>query len=119
MQPYDWRAYLQRRVYDVAPEAPLEGITQGGYKLVYTAEPTKWWKSGEKNRKNTDLTYSGGFVVGNDGKMSSVLWDSPAFNAGMTIGDADPRRERPQLRRRRAQGGDQGRRRPAARRSSC
>ena len=44
VQPYDWRGYLQRRVYDVAPAAPLEGINQGGYKLVYTAEPTKWWK---------------------------------------------------------------------------
>jgi predicted metalloprotease with PDZ domain len=25
-------------------------------------------------------------VVGNDGKVSSVLWDSAAFNAGLTIG---------------------------------
>ena len=87
VQPYDWRAYLQRRVYDVAPEAPLEGITKGGYRLVYTSEPTKWWKSNEKDRKVTDLTYSGGLVVGSDGKVSSVLWDSPAFNSGMTIGD--------------------------------
>ena len=87
VQPYDWRAYLQRRVYDVAPDAPLEGITQGGYRLVYTSEPTKWWKSNEKDRKVTDLTYSGGLVVGSDGKVSSVLWDSPAFNSGMTIGD--------------------------------
>jgi predicted metalloprotease with PDZ domain len=73
-------------VYGVAPQAPLEGITQGGYKLVYTAEPTKWWKSGEKSRKADDLTYSGGFVVGNDGKIQSVLWDSAAFNAGLTVG---------------------------------
>jgi len=86
VQPYDWRSYLQRRVYDVAPPAPLEGINQGGYKLVYTAEPTKWIKSAEKSGKNSDLTYSGGFVVGNDGKVSSVLWDSAAFNAGITVG---------------------------------
>src|SRR3954452_6204418 len=51
VQPYDWRSYLQAKVYDVAPQAPLEGITEGGYKLVYTAEPTKWWKSGEKDGK--------------------------------------------------------------------
>jgi predicted metalloprotease with PDZ domain len=86
VQPYDWRGYLQRKVYDIAASPPLEGITQGGYRLVYTAEPTKWWKSGEKDRKQTDLTYSGGFVVGSDGKVSGVLWDSPAFNAGMTVG---------------------------------
>jgi predicted metalloprotease with PDZ domain len=86
VQPYDWRGYLQRRVYDIAPQAPLEGITQGGYRLAYTPEPTKWIKSAEMKGKNSDLTYSGGFVVGNDGKISSVLWDSPAFNAGLTIG---------------------------------
>jgi predicted metalloprotease with PDZ domain len=87
VQPYDWRAYLEKKVYSVAPEAPLDGIEQGGYKLIYTAEPTKWWKSIEKLRKGADLTYSGGLGVGNDGKVSSVLWDSAAFNAGITPGD--------------------------------
>jgi predicted metalloprotease with PDZ domain len=86
VQPYDWRAYLQRRVYDIAAQPPLEGITQGGYRLVFSDEPTKWIKSAEKSGKNSDLTYSGGFVVGSDGKITSVLWDSAAFNAGLTVG---------------------------------
>jgi predicted metalloprotease with PDZ domain len=86
VQPYDWRGYLERRVYGVAPQAPLEGISQGGYQLVFTPEPTGWTKSAEKKAKNNDLTYSGGFVVGNDGKVTSVLWDSAAFNAGLTVG---------------------------------
>jgi predicted metalloprotease with PDZ domain len=86
VQPYDWRGYLQRKVYDVAAQPPLEGITQGGYRLVYTAEPTRWIKNGEARAENSDLTYSGGFAVGNDGKVSSVLWDSAAFNAGVTVG---------------------------------
>jgi predicted metalloprotease with PDZ domain len=86
VQPYDWRGYLQRRVYDIAPQAPLEGITEGGYRLIYTDEPTKWIKSLEKGRKFMELTYSGGFTVDNEGKIGSVLWDSPAFNAGLTIG---------------------------------
>jgi predicted metalloprotease with PDZ domain len=86
VQPYDWRGYLQRKVYDIAAQPPLEGITQGGYRLIFTDEPTKWIKSAEKQNKSNDLTYSGGFTVGNDGKIGSVLWDSPAFNAGLTIG---------------------------------
>jgi predicted metalloprotease with PDZ domain len=86
VQPYDWRGYLQKRVYDVAAQPPLEGITQGGYNLVFTDQPTKWIKSAEKAGKNNDLTYSGGFVVGMDGKITSVLWDGPAFNAGISIG---------------------------------
>ncbi len=86
VQPYDWRGYLQRKIYSIAPQAPLDGITQGGYKLVYTPEPTNWIKSLEKSRKYIDLTYSGGFAVAKDGKITSVLWDSPAFNAGLTVG---------------------------------
>jgi len=86
VQPYDWRNYLQRRVYDVAATPPLEGINEAGYKLIFTPEATKWIKSAEKSGKNNDLTYSGGFVVGNDGKISTVLWDSAAFNAGLTVG---------------------------------
>jgi len=86
VQPYDWRGYLQKRVYDIAPIAPLEGITQGGYRLAFTDQPTKWIKVAEKTGKNSDLTFSGGFVVGNDGKITSVLWDSPAFNAGIAVG---------------------------------
>ena len=86
VQPYDWRGYLQRKVYDLAAQPPLEGITQGGYRINFTDEPTKWIKSAEKEGKNNNLTYSGGFVVGNDGKITSVLWDSAAFNAGLSIG---------------------------------
>src|SRR5206468_10170243 len=86
-QPYDWRGYLQRKVYDIAASPPLEGITGGGYRLAFTSEPTKWWTSLEKQRKQTDLTYSGGLVTGPDGKVVSVLWDSPAFNAGIALGN--------------------------------
>ena len=86
VQPYDWRSYLRAKVYSVAPQAPLEGIEKGGYRLVFTDEPTKWIKSAEKSGKNSDLTYSGGFVVGSDAKVTRVLWDSAAFNAGISVG---------------------------------
>jgi len=86
VQPYDWQSYLRAKVYSVAPVAPLEGIEKGGYHLVFTDEPTKWIKSAEKSGKNSDLTYSGGFVVGIDAKVTRVLWDSAAFNAGISVG---------------------------------
>ena len=86
VQPYDWRTYLERRVYDIAPQAPLEGITKGGYQLVYSDEPTKWIKMAEAQRKYTDLTYSAGLALSPDGKAVSVLWGGPAYNAGITVG---------------------------------
>jgi predicted metalloprotease with PDZ domain len=86
VQPYDWAGYLKKHVYDIYAAPPLDGITKGGYNLVFTEEPTDWTKLAEKTGKYTDLTYSGGLAVGSDGKVSSVLWDGAAFNAGITVG---------------------------------
>ncbi|HEX8063886.1 MAG TPA: peptidase M61, partial [Allosphingosinicella sp.] len=87
VQPYDWSTYLDRRLNAYTERAPLEGINEGGYRLVYTDAPTDWFKSGEKKSKAVDLTYSGGFSVSTkDGAVTAVLWDSPAFDAGLTVG---------------------------------
>jgi predicted metalloprotease with PDZ domain len=87
IQPYDWAGYLDRRLNAYTERAPLEGITQGGYRLVYTDTPTDWFKAGEKKSKAVDLSYSGGFSVSTrDGSVTSVIWDSPAFDAGLTVG---------------------------------
>ena len=32
------------------------------------------------------LRYSGGFVLGKEGEITEVAWDSPAFNAGLSVG---------------------------------
>ena len=86
VQPYDWAAYLHARI-DVATEhAPLDWLARGGYRLIYTDTPTDWFKAAEKKRKSTDFTYSGGFVLGKEGAITGVAWDSPAFNAGLTVG---------------------------------
>ena len=47
--------------------------------------------------KNTDLTYSGGFVVGSDGKITSVLWDSAGVQRRPDRRRPDHRGERPRL----------------------
>jgi predicted metalloprotease with PDZ domain len=86
VQPYDWASYLDARVYSIAPQPPLEGITQSGYRLVYRDQPTNWIKSLQTGGKYSDHSYSIGASVANDGKIRSVLWDSPAFRQSLTIG---------------------------------
>jgi predicted metalloprotease with PDZ domain len=86
IQPHDWAAFLRARLDSINPHAPLDGITRGGYKLVYTDTPTAWFQSYEKYLKITSFQYSGGFVLGKDGEVTAVDWDSPAFNAGLTVG---------------------------------
>jgi predicted metalloprotease with PDZ domain len=84
--PYDWAGFLNARLNAIAP-APLEGLKRGGYKLVYTEKASDFFESGEKNDKISDLSFSLGLVLdGKDATVTSVIWDGPAFNAGVTAG---------------------------------
>ena len=86
IQPWDWKAYLVKRLTEHAEGAPIEGFERNGYRLVYTDRATPAFRDGEKVRKVTDLTYSGGFIVGEGGALSGVTWDGAAFKAGLTVG---------------------------------
>jgi predicted metalloprotease with PDZ domain len=86
VQTNDWNAFLRTRLENVSDHAPLDGFTRGGYRLAYTDTPSAWFKSNEKTRKLTDLTYSGGLVLDKEGGVLEVAWDGPAFNAGLTVG---------------------------------
>ena len=84
--PYDWAGFLTKRLTETGQPAPIDGFAMNGYKLVYTAEPTGFFKQVEKAR-GTDVTSSVGMLVNKEGNLSSVIWDSPAFKAGLTVGD--------------------------------
>jgi predicted metalloprotease with PDZ domain len=86
VQTYDWAAFLRTRLDDHGPGAPLDGLARGGYKLVYSDTPTDYFKGSETRRKITDLTYSLGFVIGAEARLTEVLWDGPAFKQGLTVG---------------------------------
>jgi predicted metalloprotease with PDZ domain len=86
VQSNDWAGFLHARLDQVSDHAPLDGFTRGGYRLVYTNTPTEWYKTNEKLRKMTDLTFSVGFILGKEGEITEVAWESPAFNAGLTVG---------------------------------
>jgi predicted metalloprotease with PDZ domain len=83
--PYDWAAFLDARVNKINERAPLAGFTGNGYRLTYTDTPNAVLKAGEKSGKTTNLAYSLGMSVGNDGAVKSVMWDSPAFDAGFDV----------------------------------
>lgn len=84
---YDWAGFLTQRLTENARGAPLKGLTDAGYRLVYTEEPTSFITDGERRAKNIDLSYSLGLVVKNSGEVSQVMWDSPAFAAGLRVSD--------------------------------
>jgi predicted metalloprotease with PDZ domain len=90
VEPYDWRSFLRARLdghgLDGKGGAPLDGLTRGGWKLVYTDKPSDFTKGSEESRKIKDHSYSLGIVIGKDGELTDVVWDSPAFNAGVAKG---------------------------------
>ena len=77
VEPYDWATFLRQR---------LDGLARGGYRLVYTDQRSEYQKQRDTIAKSQDFAYSLGFVAAKDETLSSVLWDSPAFKAGLTVG---------------------------------
>ncbi len=86
VQPYDWATFLKTRLQSHGPGAPLDGLTRGGYRLIYTDTPSQFSRVSDERRHTVDLTYSIGATIARDGVLADVLWDGPAFKAGLTEG---------------------------------
>jgi len=88
VQPYDWAGFFRARVYQVSPQVPMNGITQGGYRLVYNDKEPEWMKHIDPSRGVSFATSLGISLKDNSGDkiggIASVSWDSPAFKAGVT-----------------------------------
>jgi len=90
VQPYDWAGFLKHILDTTQYHAPLEGITRGGYRLVYTDQPSKYEKASDKVRKQLNAMFSIGLQLDmedkNKGAVQDVLWNGPAYKAGLAPG---------------------------------
>lgn len=86
VQPYDWADFFAERVDRIAPRAPYEGIELGGYELVWRDRPSDWLAHDQHHHAYFDFSYSLGFKVGSGAKLIDVLWEGPAYRAGMVRG---------------------------------
>jgi predicted metalloprotease with PDZ domain len=89
--PYDWRGFFQTRVYTVAPRAPLAGIEQSGWRLVYNDAPNELLQAGEKFAHGMDLTSSIGMMIRqekkeDEGTIVDVIPGMAAAAAGIAPG---------------------------------
>jgi predicted metalloprotease with PDZ domain len=84
--PYDWRAFLRQRLDTTDPHANFGGIESGGWRVVYTEAPNLIEKANESVGKALDLTFSGGLVIGEDGRVGDVVKRSAADRAGLSPG---------------------------------
>jgi predicted metalloprotease with PDZ domain len=86
VQPYDWATFLRTRVEQPNAPAPIEGITRGGYRLVFREAPNAYDSSRMGSGGALDLTHSLGLVMASGGRIASVLWDGPAFQQAIRPG---------------------------------
>ena len=84
--PYDWRSFLNARVNAINPHAPIAGITNGGWKLVYTDKPNTEIRIADHTRKSVDFSFSLGLLLKEDGSVMDVNPDLVAFKAGLAPG---------------------------------
>lgn len=85
--PFDWDAFLRERVEGHGPGAPLDGLARSGWKLVYSDTPSAYASAQAAAAKQANFAWSLGLVVDEaDGRIAEVVWDSPAFRAGLAPG---------------------------------
>jgi len=89
--PHDWREFFTQRVKSHGPGAPLNGLENSGWKLVYSETPNDSRAAGEAALHLTDVQFSLGFVVRDSGgengdEVVDVIPESPAAHAGIAPG---------------------------------
>ncbi|MCS4229832.1 glycyl aminopeptidase [Stenotrophomonas maltophilia] len=82
--PADWAGFLRERLDGHG--SLIGGLEMAGWKLVYRDTPNDAFKAQETRAKAALLTYSIGATVNDAGVVGDVVWDSPAFNAGLAPG---------------------------------
>jgi predicted metalloprotease with PDZ domain len=87
VEPYDWAGFLTERLTAINEGAPIDGLARGGWRLVFSDAPNALIKAADKRNKTANFLFSVGFIVGESGRLSEVLWDGPAFKESVVVGD--------------------------------
>jgi predicted metalloprotease with PDZ domain len=83
---YDWRKFFDERVSRVAPQAPLEGIRQGGWLVAYTEAPTEMIRIRQEMERTLDATPSIGLIVQAEGVVVDTVYGMASALAGLAPG---------------------------------
>jgi predicted metalloprotease with PDZ domain len=82
----DWWTMLRTRLDSIDPHAPLGGIENGGWKLIYDERPNDIEVAEEAPSRHASFTSSIGLLLGDDGSVVDVVVGSAAYKTGMGPG---------------------------------
>jgi len=84
--PYDWAGFWTERLTNHGPGAPLAGIEQAGWKLVYDETPTDYFRSDEHDAGQVAEVYTFGLRLREDGGVIDAIEGMMAAKAGIGPG---------------------------------
>lgn len=84
--PYDWAGFFRERLNSKSPHAPLGGIENGGYKIVYTDRPSEFLQAREAATGDAQAWWTLGLTIATDGHIDDVLMGSVSDKAGLGPG---------------------------------
>ncbi|MFL5342517.1 MAG: M61 family metallopeptidase [Gemmataceae bacterium] len=80
---HDWKGFLEKRLTSTDAAPPLDGLTRGGWRLVYKDKPNELLKASDDEEKQIDLSSSIGLLLKDDGKVIDVVPGKAADKAGL------------------------------------
>jgi len=89
--PYDWAKFFHDRLDVITMHPPMAGITNGGWRLVYTDQPNSYIQAMEPSESLVAENFTLGIVVGSEqsdksGELLDVIPGGPAAEAGLAPG---------------------------------
>ena len=83
---FDWAGFLRARLDSTAAKTPIESIENSGWKIVYNDTPNLIRDIRDSVRGEVTLMSSIGLLLHTDGTVIDVVYDGPAFQAGIGPG---------------------------------
>lgn len=82
LAPYNWASHLRSRLDGHGPFTG--GLAAHGWRLVYQDKRSAAAEAEDASSGSAELRYSLGLSAGKSGSVSGVVWESPAFRAGIS-----------------------------------
>ncbi|HEY0801101.1 MAG TPA: hypothetical protein VGD54_09665 [Steroidobacteraceae bacterium] len=85
--PGDWASFFRERLDSYGTAHALDGVTRGGYRLVFDDQSPPAQQASEAASGAANLSYSLALIVGKTGEIQDAIWGGPGFEAGLASGD--------------------------------
>ena len=82
----DWVSYLRARLDSHDNTTVEAALADTGWRLVFRETPSRFVRQLDDIDETADRSFSIGVIINKEARLTQVVWDSPAYQAGLTIG---------------------------------